>query len=104
MDLSGWSLDDGTQDGEPYRMPQGTVVQPGALMVLCRRETGIALDTPVMPAGVLFASPALPYSRIQHTMRPSSDRAGRVRSPVPRIQRLHRVTQRKHRDTQRVKR
>jgi hypothetical protein len=44
VDLSGWSLDDGTQDGEPYRMPRGTVLQPGALMVLYRRETGLALD------------------------------------------------------------
>jgi hypothetical protein len=43
-DLSGWFLDDGEGGSEPYGMPDGTVLQPGAFLVLPGRTTGLVLD------------------------------------------------------------
>jgi hypothetical protein len=43
-DLGGWLLD-GTKDGSaPYRIPDGTVLEPRAFLVLHRQGTGIALE------------------------------------------------------------
>ena len=43
VDLTGWSLDDGPGSGQSHRIPEGTVLPPGAFAVLYRRDTGIAL-------------------------------------------------------------
>jgi hypothetical protein len=44
VDLSGWFLDDGEGDSEPYRMVDGLVLQPGAFLVLHGRTTGLVLN------------------------------------------------------------
>lgn len=44
VDLEGWFLDDGPVGSEPYRMPDGTVLQPGAFVIFLGRITGIVLD------------------------------------------------------------
>jgi hypothetical protein len=43
-DVSGWFLDDGEGGSEPYRMADGTVLQPGAFLVLLGRTTGLVLE------------------------------------------------------------
>lgn len=44
VDLSGWFLDDAEGDSTPYRIPAGTVLQPGAFAVFYRQETGLTLN------------------------------------------------------------
>ena len=44
VDMGGWSLDDGEVGSAPYRIPDGTVLQPGAFALFYGRQTGIALD------------------------------------------------------------
>lgn len=44
VDLGGWFLDDGEAGSDLYRIPGGTILQPGAFRVFFRRETGLMLD------------------------------------------------------------
>jgi len=44
VDISGWSLDLGRGSGRGYRIPRGTVLRPGAFLVLYRQQTNLALD------------------------------------------------------------
>ncbi len=44
LDIGGWSLDVGRSRGRSYRIPRGTVLRPGAYLVLYRRQTSLALD------------------------------------------------------------
>jgi hypothetical protein len=44
VDLGGWFVDDGEGDGQPYRIPEGTVLLPGAFTLFHGRVTGVALD------------------------------------------------------------
>jgi hypothetical protein len=44
VDLGGWLLDDAESDSSPYALPAGTILEPGAFLVLYRQETGIVLD------------------------------------------------------------
>jgi hypothetical protein len=44
VDISGWSLDTGRVRGRAYRFPRGTVLRPGAYLVLYRLRTNLALD------------------------------------------------------------
>jgi hypothetical protein len=44
VDLGGWSLDTGRGRGRAYRIPRGTLLRPGAYLVLYRAQTGLALD------------------------------------------------------------
>jgi hypothetical protein len=44
FDLTGWFLDDGIGGSEPYRMPEATVLPPGAFVLFHGRTTGIVLD------------------------------------------------------------
>jgi hypothetical protein len=44
VDLSGWFLDDAEGDSTSYRIPAGTVLQPGAFAVFYRQETGLTLN------------------------------------------------------------
>jgi hypothetical protein len=44
MDIGGWSLDLGRGRGRAFRIPRGTLLRPGAFLVLYRAQTGLALD------------------------------------------------------------
>jgi len=44
VNIGGWSLDLGRGRGRAYRIPRGTVMRPGAYMVLYRLQTNLALD------------------------------------------------------------
>jgi hypothetical protein len=44
VDISGWSLDVGRGRGRAYRIPRGTILRPGAYLVLHRLQTNLALD------------------------------------------------------------
>jgi hypothetical protein len=44
VDLGGWLLDDREGDSSPYRIPDGTLLDPGAFVLFLGRQTGIALD------------------------------------------------------------
>jgi hypothetical protein len=44
VDLSGWFLDDGPGGSEPYRMPDGLVLEPGAFALFHGSVTGIDLE------------------------------------------------------------
>jgi hypothetical protein len=44
MDIGGWSLDLGRGKGRAFRIPRGTLLRPGAYLVLYRAQTGLALD------------------------------------------------------------
>jgi len=44
MNIGGWSLDLGRGRARAYRMPRGTILRPGAYLVLYRAQTGLALD------------------------------------------------------------
>lgn len=43
IDLSNWFLDDAEGESDPYQIPDGTVLEPGAFLVLYQQETGIVL-------------------------------------------------------------
>lgn len=44
VNLGGWTLANGQQENMLYRIPQGTVLPPGMILVLYQRETGLVLD------------------------------------------------------------
>jgi hypothetical protein len=44
VNIGGWSLDLGRGRGRAYRIPRGTVLRPGAYLVLYRLQTGLTLD------------------------------------------------------------
>ena len=44
VNIGGWSLDVGRGRGRAYRIPRGTVLRPGAYLVLYRAQTGLTLD------------------------------------------------------------
>jgi hypothetical protein len=44
FDLTGWFLDDGAEGSEPYRIPEGTVLLPGAFTLFHGLTTDIVLD------------------------------------------------------------
>jgi hypothetical protein len=44
VDIGGWSLDLGRGRSRPYRIPRGTLLQPGAYLILYRQQTNLALD------------------------------------------------------------
>jgi hypothetical protein len=44
IDLGGWALTDGESDHTIYRFPWGVVLEPGALVVIYQRQTGLVLD------------------------------------------------------------
>ncbi|HEY63693.1 MAG TPA: hypothetical protein G4O02_03900 [Caldilineae bacterium] len=45
IDLSGWMLDDVPDAGSaPYVFPEGTILGPGAFMLVFRRDSGVALN------------------------------------------------------------
>jgi hypothetical protein len=44
VDLSGWLLDDAEGGSDAYRIPDGTMLQPGGFLILHGRTTGLALD------------------------------------------------------------
>jgi hypothetical protein len=44
FDLSGWFLDDGIGGSEPYRIPEATILPPGAFVLFHGRTTSIVLD------------------------------------------------------------
>ena len=44
MDIGGWSLDLGRGRGRAFRIPRGTLLRPGAYLLLYRAQTGLALD------------------------------------------------------------
>ncbi len=44
VDLSGWFLGDGARDDEPYQIPAGLVLEPGAFALFHGRVTGIVLE------------------------------------------------------------
>ena len=62
IDLGGWYLDDGEGGSDPYRIPEGTLIQPGAFLVFYEARTGITLDDTgdevrlLRPDGTLAAS------------------------------------------------
>jgi hypothetical protein len=43
VDLAGWTLDNGGQNGAVFAVPTGTVLRPGGILLLYRRQTGIPL-------------------------------------------------------------
>jgi hypothetical protein len=44
VNIGGWSLDSGRSGGRSYRIPRGTVLRPGAYLLLYSSRTGLALD------------------------------------------------------------
>ena len=42
--LGGWMLDDGAGGSAPYRIPEGTLLQPGGFILFYGQGTGIVLD------------------------------------------------------------
>ena len=44
VDLSGWSVDDGVGGSEPYLVPDGTILQPGAFILFYGLTSGVFLD------------------------------------------------------------
>ncbi|MCZ7568643.1 MAG: lamin tail domain-containing protein [Ardenticatenaceae bacterium] len=45
VDLGGWQLDDVANGGsQPYTLPAGTRIDPGEVLLLFRRQTGVALN------------------------------------------------------------
>ncbi|NOZ28797.1 MAG: hypothetical protein GXP39_12195 [Chloroflexi bacterium] len=45
VDLAGWMLDDIPETGSaPYTFPEGTILEPGAYLVVFRRDSGVALN------------------------------------------------------------
>jgi hypothetical protein len=44
VDFSGWRLETGRGAGASYRLPRGTVLWAGAIMVLYQRQTRLKLD------------------------------------------------------------
>ena len=44
IDLSGWLLDDGIGGSEPYTMPKGSVLRPGAFALFPGSVTGLVLE------------------------------------------------------------
>jgi hypothetical protein len=92
VDLGGWFLDDSEGGSEAYRMPEGTVIPPGAFMLFHGRTTGVTLDDTgdlvrlldsdgVLLDKVVFGplAPNASYSRdedgVWHTDWPPSPRA-----------------------------
>jgi len=43
VDLSGWFLDNGDQSAQVYWIPEGTILQAGAFLLLHGQDTGVAL-------------------------------------------------------------
>ena len=44
VNLGGWTLDNGRNDGPAYRIPRGVVLKPGAFRVFYRAQLGFSLD------------------------------------------------------------
>jgi len=44
VDLTNWSLDDAEGGSAPYRIPEGTMLQPGTFVLFFGQTTGIILD------------------------------------------------------------
>ena len=44
VDFSGWRLETGRGAGASYRLPRGTVLRAGAILVLYQRQTRLKLD------------------------------------------------------------
>jgi hypothetical protein len=44
VDLGGWLVDDAEGESDPYSIPVGTALEPGAFLVLYGQRTGLVLE------------------------------------------------------------